>query len=120
MKEKVLRPVSGFWVIALIVVCLAGGIYGGAHEYVAVPVVLFLVAAVLCTSITIVQPNKSVVVTFFGQYVGTIVKSGMYAVIPFSIRKTVSLRVRNFNSVKLKGISINFHINRIAHNVVCT
>ncbi|MNN13481.1 SPFH domain / Band 7 family protein [compost metagenome] len=66
------------------------------------PVILFVLASVLCTSITVVQPNKSVVVTFFGQYVGTIVHSGLWAVIPFSFRKTVSLRVRNFNSVKLK------------------
>jgi len=102
MKEKTLRPVSGFWVIALIAVCLGGGIYGAVQEYVAVSVILFVVAAILCTSITVVQPNKSVVVTFFGKYVGTIATSGLFAVIPFSVRKTVSLRVRNFNSVKLK------------------
>lgn len=90
MKEKTLRPVSGFWVLALIAVCLAGGIYGAVQEYVAVPVILFVVAGVLCTSVTVVQPNKSVVVTFFGQYVGTIVTSGLFAVIPFSLRKTVS------------------------------
>ncbi|MFC3749241.1 SPFH domain-containing protein [Paenibacillus sp. GCM10012306] len=102
MTEKILRPVSGFWVIALLVLCLAGGIYGAAQEYVIVPVILFVAAGVLLTSITVVQPNKSVVVTFFGQYVGTISTSGLWAVIPFSGRKTVSLRVRNFNSAKLK------------------
>ncbi|NUU63755.1 SPFH domain-containing protein [Paenibacillus agri] len=102
MTEKNLRPVSGFWVIALLILCLAGGIYGSVQEYVVVPVILFVAAAVLLTSITVVQPNKSVVVTFFGQYVGTISASGLWAVIPFSGRKTVSLRVRNFNSAKLK------------------
>ncbi|MDQ0191919.1 SPFH domain-containing protein [Paenibacillus wynnii] len=102
MKEKILHPVSGFWVIALFIVCMGGGIYGASQEYVTVPVILFLIAAVLLTSVTIVQPNKAVVVTFFGQYVGTIATSGMWAVTPFSIRKTISLRVRNFNSVKLK------------------
>lgn len=102
MKEKSLRPVSGFWIIALLLVCLAGGIYGIAQEYVVVPMILFFIALVLLTSITVVQPNKSVVVTFFGQYIGTISASGLWAVIPFSGRKTVSLRVRNFNSAKLK------------------
>ncbi|OBZ11914.1 hypothetical protein A8L34_16475 [Bacillus sp. FJAT-27264] len=102
MTEKNLRPVSGFWIIALLILCLAGGIYGSVQEYVVVPVILFVAAGVLLTSITVVQPNKSVVVTFFGQYVGTISASGLWAVIPFSGRKTVSLRVRNFNSAKLK------------------
>jgi regulator of protease activity HflC (stomatin/prohibitin superfamily) len=102
MKEKTLRPVSGFWVIALLILCLAGGLYGAIQEYVIVPVLLFVAAGVMLTSFTVVQPNKSVVVTFFGQYVGTISASGLWAVIPFSGRKTVSLRVRNFNSAKLK------------------
>ncbi|WP_340022285.1 SPFH domain-containing protein [Paenibacillus sp. FSL K6-1096] len=102
MKEKLLHPVSGFWVLALIAVCLGGGIYGSVEGYITLPVILFVAAGILCTGISVVQPNSSVVVTFFGRYVGTIASSGMYAVIPFSIRKTVSLRVRNFNSVKLK------------------
>lgn len=118
MKEKILRPVSGFWVVALIAICLGGGIYGGSQEYVAVPIILFIVAAVLCTSITVVQPNKSVVVTFFGQYIGTIAESGLFAVIPFSVRKTVSLRVRNFNSVKLKVNDVEGNPIEIAAVVV--
>jgi regulator of protease activity HflC (stomatin/prohibitin superfamily) len=102
VKEKILHPVSGFWVIALIAVCLGGGIYGVVLENIVVSVLLFVVATVLLTSITVVQPNQSVVVTFFGKYVGTIATSGLWAITPFSFRKTVSLRVRNFNSVKLK------------------
>ncbi|WP_379133086.1 SPFH domain-containing protein [Paenibacillus sp. sgz500958] len=102
MKEKTLHPVSGFWVLALFAILVAGGIYGAVQDYVTVPAILFVAASVLLTSITVVQPNKSVVVTFFGKYIGTISTSGIFAVIPFSGRKTVSLRVRNFNSVKLK------------------
>ncbi|BCG58378.1 SPFH domain-containing protein [Paenibacillus sp. URB8-2] len=118
MKEKMLRPVSGFWIIALILVCAGGGVYGAVRGYDAVPVILFLAAAVLMTSITVVQPNKSVVVTFFGQYVGTISASGLWAVIPFSVRKTVSLRVRNFNSVKLKVNDVEGNPIEIAAVVV--
>ncbi|MFD1773264.1 SPFH domain-containing protein [Paenibacillus rhizophilus] len=118
MKEKMLRPVSGFWIIALIIVCAGGGVYGAVQGYDAVPVILFVAAAVLMTSITVVQPNKSVVVTFFGQYVGTISASGLWAVIPFSVRKTVSLRVRNFNSVKLKVNDVEGNPIEIAAVVV--
>ncbi|MDT3425064.1 regulator of protease activity HflC (stomatin/prohibitin superfamily) [Paenibacillus forsythiae] len=118
MQEKMLRPISGFWIIALIVICLGGGVYGAVQSYNAVPVILFAAAGVLMTSITVVQPNKSVVVTFFGKYVGTIPASGMWAVIPISKRKTVSLRVRNFNSVKLKVNDIEGNPIEIAAVVV--
>ncbi|WP_151735345.1 SPFH domain-containing protein ['Paenibacillus yunnanensis' Narsing Rao et al. 2020] len=117
MEEKVLRPVSGFWVVALIVICAAGGVYT-AQDYNVLPFILFFIAGVLCTSITVVQPNKSVVVTFFGKYVGTIAVSGLWAVIPFSIRKTVSLRVSNFNSVKLKVNDVEGNPIEIAAVVV--
>ncbi|AHV96561.1 SPFH domain-containing protein [Paenibacillus sabinae] len=118
MKEKILQPVSGFWIIAFIVVFAAGGVYGANQGYDAAAAILFVLAAVLMTSITVVQPNKSVVVTFFGQYVGTISKSGLWAVIPFSVRKTVSLRVRNFNSVKLKVNDVEGNPIEIAAVVV--
>ncbi|AKG34010.1 SPFH domain-containing protein [Paenibacillus durus] len=118
MQEKMLRPINGFWIIAIIVICLGGGVYGAARGYDVVPVILFVAAGVLATSITVVQPNKSVVVTFFGRYVGTISASGMWAVIPLSKRKTVSLRVRNFNSVKLKVNDIEGNPIEIAAVVV--
>ncbi|WP_025690659.1 SPFH domain-containing protein [Paenibacillus zanthoxyli] len=118
MQEKMLRPINGFWIIAMIVICLGGGVYGAARGYDVVPVILFVAAGVLATSITVVQPNKSVVVTFFGRYVGTISASGMWAVIPLSKRKTVSLRVRNFNSVKLKVNDIEGNPIEIAAVVV--
>ncbi|MFP4978007.1 SPFH domain-containing protein [Paenibacillus sp. CN-4] len=119
MKEKKLQPVSGFWVIAMIAVCVGGAIYGIAKEVSeVVPVLLLLAAGVLMTCITIVQPNKAVVVTFFGSYVGTIDRSGLQAVIPFSVRKAVSLRVRNFNSVKLKVNDVEGNPIEIAAVVV--
>ncbi|QWU17766.1 Regulator of protease activity HflC, stomatin/prohibitin superfamily [Paenibacillus sophorae] len=118
MQEKMLRPINGFWIIAVIVICLAGGIYGAVQGYDVVPAILFVASGVLATSITVVQPNKSVVVTFFGKYVGTISASGMWAVVPLSKRKTVSLRVRNFNSVKLKVNDIEGNPIEIAAVVV--
>ncbi|AIQ12108.1 SPFH domain-containing protein [Paenibacillus durus] len=118
MQEKMLRPINGFWIIAMIVICFGGGFYGAVQGYNVVPAILFMASGVLATSITVVQPNKSVVVTFFGRYVGTISASGMWAVIPLSKRKTVSLRVRNFNSVKLKVNDIEGNPIEIAAVVV--
>ncbi|NLB17414.1 MAG: SPFH domain-containing protein, partial [Syntrophomonadaceae bacterium] len=42
------------------------------------------------------------VITFFGHYVGSIVNDGLWMTIPITMRKKVSLRVRNFNSETLK------------------
>jgi regulator of protease activity HflC (stomatin/prohibitin superfamily) len=50
----------------------------------------------------IVQPNESKVLMLFGKYTGTVRDSGFWWVNPFTVKKHVSLRIRNFNSEKLK------------------
>ena len=56
----------------------------------------------MASGITIVQPNQAAVVTFFGKYLGSIRTNGLYLTVPLSLRRNVSLRVRNFNSKRLK------------------
>lgn len=50
----------------------------------------------------IVQPNQASVITLFGRYVGSERRNGFYWTNPFTVRKKVSLRIRNFNSERLK------------------
>ncbi|HWK51833.1 MAG TPA: SPFH domain-containing protein, partial [Steroidobacter sp.] len=50
----------------------------------------------------IVQPNQAAVMQFFGKYVGSERTSGLRWANPFYTKKTVTLRVRNFESSKLK------------------
>jgi regulator of protease activity HflC (stomatin/prohibitin superfamily) len=50
----------------------------------------------------IVQPNQAAVMQFFGKYVGSERASGLRWANPFYSKKTVTLRVRNFESSKLK------------------
>jgi regulator of protease activity HflC (stomatin/prohibitin superfamily) len=49
-----------------------------------------------------VQPNQGVVLTLFGRYVGTVSEPGLRFANPFYAKKHVSLRVRNFETSKLK------------------
>ncbi|MCZ6747551.1 MAG: SPFH domain-containing protein [Acidobacteria bacterium] len=49
-----------------------------------------------------VQPNQSRVLIFFGKYSGSTSDSGFWWTNPLVIKKTVSLRVRNFSSEKIK------------------
>ncbi len=49
-----------------------------------------------------VQPNAARVLTFLGRYTGSVRDQGFWWSNPFALKKPVSLRVRNFNSEKLK------------------
>jgi regulator of protease activity HflC (stomatin/prohibitin superfamily) len=49
-----------------------------------------------------VEPNQAVVLVFLGRYVGTVREAGFWWTNPFSTKRKVSLRVRNFNSKQLK------------------
>jgi regulator of protease activity HflC (stomatin/prohibitin superfamily) len=50
----------------------------------------------------VVNPNEGKVVTLFGKYVGTEKRAGLWYANPFTQRKRISLRVRNFETAKLK------------------
>src|SRR5262245_22762431 len=50
----------------------------------------------------VVNPNEAQVVTLFGNYNGSMRKTGLWWVNPFTTRRRVSMRVRNFESARLK------------------
>src|SRR4029450_6474341 len=64
-----------------------------------------LVIAIACAcfaGLTVVNPNQAKVVTLFGVYKGSIKAPGLWWVNPLTTRRRLSLRVRNFESGKLK------------------
>lgn len=65
-------------------------------------VVVCLVAVLVATSLVIVAPGQSSVVQFFGRYVGTVAAPGFWWVVPLTVRRQVSVRVRNFETSHLK------------------
>jgi regulator of protease activity HflC (stomatin/prohibitin superfamily) len=75
---------------------------GGGGFNVFLSLLLAGVCVVCSIGLTIVNPNKAVVVVVFGNYAGSVKDAGFWWVNPFSVRRTVSLRVRNFESAKLK------------------
>jgi regulator of protease activity HflC (stomatin/prohibitin superfamily) len=65
--------------------------------------VLFLVATVVCFGgFFVVNPNEGRVLQLFGAYQGTVRTPGLRWASPFYTKQHVSLRVRNFESAKLK------------------
>lgn len=102
MIEKNVWKINGFLAILLMFLFLAGSIYSFIQQNILVGILLILGFVVLSAGMRIVQPNQAVVLTFFGRYVGTLREAGFWYTIPFTEGKKVSLRVRNFNSEKLK------------------
>ncbi len=50
----------------------------------------------------VIGPNEARVLTFFGRYVGTVRDSGLRWANPFTSKREVSLRARNFETAKIK------------------
>ncbi|HET8764536.1 MAG TPA: SPFH domain-containing protein [Rhodanobacter sp.] len=61
-----------------------------------------VVALFTLVGLYMVEPNQAAVVSLFGKYVGTVKDTGLRWNNPFYGKRKVSLRVRNFESGKLK------------------
>ena len=61
-----------------------------------------LVSVLVIAALVIVPPGQTSVIQFFGRYVGTVSRPGFWWVLPLTIRRTVSIRVRNFETNHLK------------------
>jgi len=65
-------------------------------------ILIAVLIAIAAKGFFMVQPNTAAVMQFFGRYVGVERNSGPRWANPFYTKKPVSLRVRNFESGKLK------------------
>ena len=65
-------------------------------------IVLLVIFGVLVGGFVVVQPNEARVLILFGRYNGSITTAGLWWCNPFNKRKKVSLRVRNFQSDRIK------------------
>jgi regulator of protease activity HflC (stomatin/prohibitin superfamily) len=114
-KEIVRRGVNGiaaFAVLMLVLVALmvefvrqipASGEAGpSVFALSAIGVGMLLVLFVGLPGLFTVQPNQGKVLTLFGRYVGTVKEAGLWWANPFLAKRAISLRVRNFETAKLK------------------
>lgn len=76
--------------------------YSGGGAQVLLGVLLFVLGLLVFSSLTIVQPGSTKVVQFFGKYIGTIRKTGLLMTVPFTGKRNVSVKVRNFETHELK------------------
>lgn len=109
MKEKNAFHVNGYLALLLTIIgALIGswlvyfGWCDGSTGLIILGGLVWLLVLIACTSLTIIQPNEAKVLTFFGNYIGTIRDAGLFMTVPFTDKQRVSLRVCNFNSQILK------------------
>lgn len=109
MKEKLVASLSGVpALLVLLLATLAGGwvaylgIVTSQPLLLATGTLLALLALFLMCGVYMVEPNQAAVLNFFGKYVGTVKDNGLRWNNPFYAKRKVSMRVRNFESGKLK------------------
>jgi len=105
--EKVVKPMSGFTALALAIISLAIGFWLAVqfndNGWMAFGIIVLGISALLLLKgLMIIAPNNAVVLTFFGQYVGTARDNGLFFVNPLFARTKVSLRAQSLESNKLK------------------
>ena len=109
IREIEKRPVSGLVMLVVLLGLQSATVYWTivsirAQEAVqaTIGIVLASFVLVLWFGLFMVQPNQGKVLQLFGKYVGTAKQPGLRWANPFFTKKPVSLRVRNFESGKLK------------------
>ena len=102
IAERPARALPGSLGVLVLLVCVGAVValaYSPVKALLIVPAVLF---AVVLQSLVAVQPGQTRVVQFFGRYVGTVRRPGLSWILPLTARVGVSVRVRNFETNRLK------------------
>jgi regulator of protease activity HflC (stomatin/prohibitin superfamily) len=109
LVEKDVKGFSGWLMLIVLVVAFVSSVTLLVQAIQAENTAAILVCiagigvAILCFfGLTVVNPNQAKVVQLFGTYKGSLKEQGLWWVNPLSTRRKVSLRIRNFESSKLK------------------
>lgn len=109
IRESQAQTSAGYLMLVVLPLLLIGTVWtlvlaAQAHHvaFAIASVVAMFVVLTLMAGFFVVDPNVGGVVVLFGQYVGTERRPGLWWTNPFATKRKVSLRVRNFESNKLK------------------
>jgi regulator of protease activity HflC (stomatin/prohibitin superfamily) len=109
IRERVRPTVSGFLVLAVVFVAILAAGVGFRRAVlsqdpvsVVAWVAVFVVALIVSKGVFVLNPNEGKVLQLFGAYRGTARTPGLRWANPFLTKRRISLRVRNFESGRLK------------------
>ncbi|MSP59154.1 MAG: SPFH domain-containing protein [Myxococcales bacterium] len=125
IRERERTAVSGGLFLLCVLGTLGGATFGGvsaaqAHDVgqVVGMLVLGTLALVALAGLFIVNPNEGRVLQLFGRYVGTVKAPGLRWTNPFYSKGRISLRVRSFETERLKVNDLDGNPIEIAAVVV--
>ena len=99
IHERPAWAISGWAGVLVVAACIAAAVLLAGSALIIAPIVIGVLVA---TSLVIVQPGHTKVVRFFGSYVGTVRRTGLWWILPLADRRSLSIRVRNFETNHLK------------------
>jgi regulator of protease activity HflC (stomatin/prohibitin superfamily) len=99
IHERPAWAISGWAGVLVVAACIAAAVLLAGSAWIIAPIV---VGSLVATSLVIVQPGHTKVVRFFGSYVGTVRRTGLWWIVPLADRRSLSIRVRNFETNHLK------------------
>jgi regulator of protease activity HflC (stomatin/prohibitin superfamily) len=109
IREQERAVASGYLALFVLIVATAASTYWMVREIIAEDPVGIIISALVITvfsvcfgGLFIVNPNEARVLQLFGSYVGTCKTPGLRFANPFYTKRKVSVRVRNFETGKLK------------------
>jgi len=99
IHERPAWAISGWAGVFVVAACIAVAVLLAGSVWIIAPIVI---GSLVATSLVIVQPGHTKVVRFFGSYVGTVRRTGLWWILPLADRRSLSIRVRNFETNHLK------------------
>ncbi|MGA2209561.1 MAG: SPFH domain-containing protein [Acidimicrobiales bacterium] len=102
IRERRAWAISGWLGVVVLAASIVAAVFIAKTSVKGLIALPILVAVVMAGSLVIVQPGQTKVVRFFGKYVGSVRRTGLSWILPLSDRRTVSIRVRNFETSHLK------------------
>jgi regulator of protease activity HflC (stomatin/prohibitin superfamily) len=103
---------------ALLAALFIRTVASGEAERMPLIVLAFPLLVLMWRGLFIVQPNQGKALQLFGRYAGTVRSQGLWWANPFYTKRAISLRVRNFETAKLKVNDHNSNPIEIAAVVV--